>query len=49
MLTLEPNDICPDCGDVLSLFEGRYGDILGKCLTCGTVYKIEDNKTGKDW
>ena len=41
---LNPNDTCPKCGDVLSIFVGKGGELLGKCLGvgCGKVYKIKE-------
>jgi len=37
---LNPNDTCPKCGDILSIYAGQYDTMLGKCLTCGKVYQI---------
>jgi uncharacterized Zn finger protein len=44
METLKPNDTCPKCGDVLSVFIGKLRDVLGKCLGCGKVYEIKEDE-----
>lgn len=45
MDTLAPNDTCPDCGDVLTIFIGRRGEPLGKCLGCRKLYRIKEPTT----